>query len=722
MPVFEITSPDGKKYRVTAPDGATREQALARIKESVSATATDPPEGFGARMDREISAIPRQLGLAARYGIEGPARAVGIVSNPLAFIQSKMTGQPVMPAGDLGSFVADKLGLPSPETTTERVVGEGARMMTGIGGQAGVASRVAELASPVVKGAAGLLAQSPGTQLAGAAGGGLLGQYAAETGGGPVSQAGAALAGSFGASGAALLAGKLYSSAGALVNSLRGAKGGIEQIDKRLGAILKPNGINLSDLPNDIRNQLAKEIEKSAITGAKLDPAVIRRIADYGVVGANPTMGSVTLDPVRITAERNLAKFGANSGDPRLQQLARNQRANDIQLTESINTLGAGRASDKVSAGATMMDALRGKDIPRKAAVDAAYKAVRDSQGRYANIDVPAFSKMANDSLDENMLGSALPGQAKQLLNDVSSGKIPLNVNTMVQLDKRLSGIGNDAFRTGNSEGALAVRKVRDALNNAPVDAGAGQQAKVLYENARKLAAERFKSIDENPAMKAALDGADPDKFVQQYIIGSGKDASVRHTGSLARDLRNPVHVPKGNTLPVTQEVAAQLRQVPEALQSAKTQILLYLKNKALNGAADEVANFSPSAYNKALGAIGDQKLSLFFNKSDLSKIKAIGRVAAYEKFQPSGSAVNNSNTGAAFYKLLEKIGSSSIASRIPFGQSVLIDPARNWSAQHAAKDALNVYGSVALPRPSQTGSFPVAPLLMPGLLSTEQP
>lgn len=32
MPTFEITSPEGKKYRVTGPEGSTREQALARVR------------------------------------------------------------------------------------------------------------------------------------------------------------------------------------------------------------------------------------------------------------------------------------------------------------------------------------------------------------------------------------------------------------------------------------------------------------------------------------------------------------------------------------------------------------------------------------------------------------------------------------------------------------------------------------------------------------------
>lgn len=52
MPTFEITSPDGKKFRVTAPDGATQEQVLAyaqsQFKPKEPPKPIDPTEGMGA--------------------------------------------------------------------------------------------------------------------------------------------------------------------------------------------------------------------------------------------------------------------------------------------------------------------------------------------------------------------------------------------------------------------------------------------------------------------------------------------------------------------------------------------------------------------------------------------------------------------------------------------------------------------------------------------------
>jgi len=54
MPTFDITSPDGTKYRVTAPEGATQEQALERVKaqhqpqkDTSVALSDDPNKEYG---------------------------------------------------------------------------------------------------------------------------------------------------------------------------------------------------------------------------------------------------------------------------------------------------------------------------------------------------------------------------------------------------------------------------------------------------------------------------------------------------------------------------------------------------------------------------------------------------------------------------------------------------------------------------------------------------
>jgi hypothetical protein len=90
------------------------------------------------------------------------------------------------------------------------------------------------------------------------------------------------------------------------------------------------------------------------------------------------------------------------------------------------------------------------------------------------------------------------------------------------------------------------------------------------------------------------------------------------------------------------------IRQVgPQGLAPIKEAILTHLKSKAVNGASDETAKFSQSAFNKALNDIGERKLALLFTPEEVAALRNNARVSALMQSQPVGSAVNNSNSGA---------------------------------------------------------------------------
>lgn len=694
MPIARFEMPDGRVARFEVPEGTTPERAQQMMQAHFSG------EGLGARLNREIDSIPRQLGLTARSAIKGPADMVGIFSNPVASLLSMATGKPMVTAGETADRFSNWLGLPTPESTTEKAVGKGVEMVAGMGGQAALASRAAASALPgIAQKVYQSLAANPTQQLSAAAGGGMAGEYAKETGGGAGAQFVAALGGGLLGAGAAGVAQKTYSGINSLIGSFRNKPADMSQINIQLNNILSGSGVDIGQIPSAVRSELLTEMHNAMKTGSNINPDIVRRIADYGVVGAKPMLGNVTLNPAQITQERNLMKLGANSTNKDLQLMSETVRNNDLQLTRRLNELGANKAFDKVTAGSNIQSALKDIDAPRKAAVDAAYKAVRDSSGRYANLDVPTFSNLANNALDEQMLGSALPKNAMSLLNDVSSGKIPLNVNTMTQLDKRLSGLARDASASGDSQGALAIKQIRNALNQTPVENTAGVRALAQYDEARRLAAHRFRKIEENPAMAAALDDAAPDKFVQTFILGRGNKANERDVMSLA----------------------GELRKNKEAFQSAKEQIAYHLKQKALSGNADEVGNFSPSAYNKALAEIGDKKLKMFFNKDEFLMLKAVGRVSSYEKFQPTGSAVNNSNSASAFAGFLERIAASPLISRIPFGGMALKEPAQQWAAQIQSRQAMSpMQGLLMQQNKIPSGNAPLTSLLLPALATIQ--
>jgi hypothetical protein len=312
-------------------------------------------------------------------------------------------------------------------------------------------------------------------------------------------------------------------------------------------------------------------------------------------------------------------------------------------------------------------------------------------------IDPRAFTTKANDLLDEKLLGGKLPSDVRNKLNSVAKGETPLTVDVAEQLKTSIA-----ALQRASSDPAerLALSQVRTALDDAPLLEGQGQQAIDAFNKARKVNAAYMKMVERTPALKAVREGIEPDKFVNQFIIGSGSKSNVKDVESLRKALSSD----------------------PEALQSVRDQMIVFLKNKATNNQADEVANFSPTAYNKALKDIGDMKLSMFFSKGDIEKLKQVGRVASYEKFQPAGSAVNNSNTAAtAINAVLDKVANSALLRKVPLG-SLVADEAKNISVASGARNSLNAgkaLKSTVKPK-AEPKALPLSTLLIPGSLASE--
>lgn len=423
-------------------------------------------------------------------------------------------------------------------------------------------------------------------------------------------------------------------------------------LENEIRILLARDGIDVAQLPAGILKSSAKQAADALKRGEKLDPAAIARQIEFERIGVQPTLGQITRDPTQYTRERNLR--GVEGAGEALAQRFNQQ---NTALGQRIGALGADKASDQYSAGLSLIERLAAADKPVKAAVSQAYGSARDSTGRHANIDVPAFSNAANNALDEKQLGRFLPESVRGLLNDVSGGKVPLNVNTAVQIDSVLSQAQRAAQRSGDDAGSLAIGAVRDALNNAPIESGAGVQAKAAFDTARGMARERFKTIEQTPALRAALDQEAPDKFVQKYII-NGKVGELNALRGL-------------------------IQNDPESTQIVRSQIMEHLRNKALGANTAGDKPFSQEAYNRVLRDIGTNKLLTFFSPDEVSQLQTIGRVAAYMNSQPAGSAVNNSNTAAAVMNLFAKLGN------VPYIREVGAKPLENYAANRFARNAL---------------------------------
>lgn len=681
MAKFRITSPDGRTYEVNAPDGATQQDVMEFAQKQFSATPADQPKPskpFGQQLNEGIADIPRQLGLTARHGIKAVGNAVGLLSDPVGGAINATTGSRLLTAGGLADRVSDAIGLPKPANSTERIVGDATEMMATGGGTIGAASKLAGVTRGTVNTLAQAMAANPLQQLASAGAAGGAGGYTRETGGNGAAQLLSALAAGVAAPMAVNKLQQLTAAGrNAVTRMTTPQQIEPQQIDIQINQALRSSGMTLDQLPQNVQNGIRQDVQQALGTDGVLSPDAMRRLADYRLTGATPTRGTLTLDPAIVSQQKNLAKLGINSKDVTAQQLGQVENANNRQLIEGLNSVGANTPLAPRAAGEQVMGVLANRNQQAQRIINRLYERARATDGRAAALDPSAFTQQANNLLDESLLGGKLPGDVRNLLNRAATGEMPLTVDVAEQFKTR---IGELQRATTDMAERRALGLVRQSLDNTPLLDGQGQQAIDAFNRARRMNRAWMSVVENTPALQAVRDGIEPDKFVQQFIVGNGGRANVADLDALRRSVQSN----------------------PEAMATVRGQIAAHLKRSALNGAADEVGNFSQSGYNKALTAIGEDKLRMFFTPEQVNQLRAVGRVASYEQFQPKGSAVNNSNTaGAALSAILDRIANSSILSKIPLG-SMIAEPAQNISIGIGARNALSVPNALVTPAVQQ--------------------
>ena len=674
-----------------------------------------PP--LAVRAGNKLKGIPRQLGLTARYGIEGLANLAQIGTEPIRFLTDRLTNNTgkTKPLGQMASEFSDWAGLPTPQGANERVIGDASRLVAGAGGL-GMAGRAAQGLGGAVGRAGEVFAANPMMQAGSAAGAGLAGGSAREAGAGPWTQAGAALLGGI----AVPMAGQALAGAGrSLVNTARKELDALrpiqtqnQQVDQQISLVLQRQGINWAEIPERIKQPMRAEVAQALDTGGTLNPDAVRRLLDFSTVGATPTRGMLTQDPVQITREMNLAKTGANSTDMGLQRLPNLQNQNTGVLLRNLDNAGAANAPDNFATGQRVLGALRSNADASRGRINDLYSAARDTSGRSANLDGFAFTQRASQMLDEGLLGGALPKSVEDHLNNIASGKVPFTVDYAEQLK---TAIGKLQRATMDGQQRMALGVVRRALDDTPLQPGAtvnpgnlpavngtvppspatmGAESIQAFNRARQANRAFMQRVESTPALAAAMDDAQPDRFVQQFITGQG--ATVRDVEALRRAVATD----------------------PQALEAVKSNIVGHLRSAATN-ATEDVTKFSPANYNKALNNIGERKLSAFFSPEEIRKLRAVGRVGTLMTAQPSGSAVNNSNSGA----LLLGRGLSaldSITSRLPLGLNTMIQGTLRGAQQ---SQAMNVPRSlIEIPEAAPMSMRLGAPAIYGGLLVTQPP
>lgn len=151
-------------------------------------------------------AVTRQVGIGGRAMLRGAYDLSGMLGGDLiGAAESAATGQRTRTSRESADWLADRIGLPRPETPTERVSSDITSAVTGGGGVIGIGRGLATQTPRAVSGIGRLLASQPATQIASAATGAGAASTTREAGGGTGAQLTAGLIGgmtpSFGVAG-----------------------------------------------------------------------------------------------------------------------------------------------------------------------------------------------------------------------------------------------------------------------------------------------------------------------------------------------------------------------------------------------------------------------------------------------------------------------------------------------------------------------------------------
>jgi hypothetical protein len=649
-----------------------------------------PETPLSVQAGQALMEIPRQFGLTARYALEGPAAAVEPFTEPIRYGMRALGIPASQSASQLASAFADRIGLPSPQTPNERAVADGTRTMASAATLSGGARAAAPFVTGTTQSVLQSLAANPAAQWVAGGGAGLAGGAVREAGGTPMAQAGAAFLGG-------LAAPMALSGAEGIANRARGLADAIlrpaqtqQTVDQQIQFVLNRSGIDPKAITGAAMSQLRDDVAAALRTGGDLDPQAVARLAAFRQTGTTPTLGMLTQNPGQITREQNLAKAGANTSDATLNRLPNLQNANSARLLSVLDETGARGAPDAVGAGQRGMDVLQRVREAREGEIRSLYSAARDTSGRSALLNGQEFARKVDDLLTQNQLNSAIPADVRAAINDVSQGKIPLTVDVAEQFKTvwaRLQRQSSD----GNMRWALGL--AREALDDTPLatQANLGRESIDAFNKARAANSAWKREIERSPALKALIDGMEPDKFVDRFIVGGNASA-----GQVSR-------------------LTDLLRTDPQALEAIRQNVVLRLR-QASTDASGEIVRFNPSSYNTALNQIGDRKLAALFEPREVEMLRSVGRAGALMKAQPDGSAVNNSNSGAML--MGQVLGmADAVAGKIPLGvdrfiQGTVTVPLSRMNAQRVTP-ALTIQPGVPLNQrllPASLASLLAAP------------
>lgn len=428
-----------------------------------------------------------------------------------------------------------------------------------------------------------------------------------------------------------------------------------ERLRELMRAQLAADDIDPTTIPDQVFERLAGDVRTALASGKKLDPAAALRQADFDALNVPSLQGQITRNPAQWQREFNLAGV-EGVGEPLQAVQAAQSRGIGNRFRQ-----GSAGAMERFDAGDMLGNQLRQADEVAKANVRAAYKAFRDSTGKELEVPLQGLAQDYASTLRD--YGAAIPGAVRGQFEELGlmGGKQlkTLNIDDAERLLKVINKHYNSpdaAVRGGLDELRASVQK---AIVGAADTNAAGAQAAGLAADARALAAGRFETLGNTPALRAATANMEPDQFVQKFVLG-GKVNEIERMQAL---------------LP------------PEGQQQIRAQTIAYLQQKAFGANAAGDGKAAQAAFNNELQKIGRPKLVALLGEDGANEMFRIGRVLAYIKQVPEGATPNTSGTGQMLTSML---GRTKGLKGLPYVNDFLVQPLGRFADRSAVRQSLS--------------------------------
>lgn len=624
---FTVTSPDGKQYKVRAPETATDEELIGLAQ----AKAPRAPATFEQKM---VSSLPARIVKGMKDPIDAGAQ---ILPRGLSALTS---GFGLFPNKVSDYLDAEAQSVDSDIKTSENEY-QAARWATGQDGLDG--GRLSgNILSPANFAVAAKLPQSVttvgrvGAGLVGGAAGGVL-QPVTDTSDTSfaMQKAGQAVVGGVTGGVVGPVFGKVADFMAPRVKALAARMMPQEKLnaavnketDIAIQQVMQEMNITSNELPPAVQAQLKAQVLASLKQGKKIDGAAAVRKLDFDKQGVPFLQPQITRNPQDYSRAMNLRGV-EDIGEP----IANVLQAQNQKITTDLAKFGGNRALEKVPAGREFIQTMEDMDEVLSGAVRRAYQNARASSGKDWDIPMQGLSQDAQRVIDDfgvggerNSIPSAVASRLKafgileggdmnqrRIFNYEEADKLLKQINSHLKGDPQNGGLRA-------LHGSVKETLTQDALPGDP------------FAPARKLAQTRFKLQEAVPALEAASKGEiAPDDFVRKFIL-SGK----------------------------TDEVKRLAEMLPPRLQDeARKQVAAYIQQATFqnNATGDKMA--SAAGIQKVLKELGTEKLGAFFDAGQLEELKRLARVTAYANTEPAwGTVARGGNPGGVLFGSLARAG-----------------------------------------------------------------